>query len=178
MNIATNAWLRKAVAEMPSFRPGIWYDPVSDCLIYLKEDCSYRAQVVDSSLTVLLHPNENRSVGIKLKSIKFVLQALNATERNVKSFSLKSAIEIAEKQSHKKFLERGLSDEDGNRWSAYYKEAERFVQGVEIHDKSFVTTLNSHAKKSTQPRSSSKFFPTEQEEGMAMALAFVEQSQD
>jgi hypothetical protein len=43
-----------------------------DFLLYLKEDCSYRADRVDQFLTLLWHPYKDELVGIKLKGIRVI----------------------------------------------------------------------------------------------------------
>ncbi len=49
-----------------------------DCLIYLREDCSYRAVRLNAYTTVLLHPYEDRPVGVKLKGMRFLNERLKA----------------------------------------------------------------------------------------------------
>lgn len=65
-------------AELPEFRVEAKYIAPMDCLIYLREDCSYRAIRLDPFRTVLLHPAEDRAVGVKLKGVQFVLERLRA----------------------------------------------------------------------------------------------------
>jgi hypothetical protein len=59
------------------FSPKACYHQSMDFLIYLNEDCSYRADRVDKFLTLLWHPNEERLVGIKLKSFLALFNAAN-----------------------------------------------------------------------------------------------------
>jgi hypothetical protein len=56
-----------------------------DCLIYLREDCSYRAVRLNPYQTVLLHPYEEKPVGIKLKGITFLCDRLKAVLRATKA---------------------------------------------------------------------------------------------
>lgn len=49
------------------FKPCVGYYSAMNLILYLNEDCSYRAQYVDSFLEVLWHPYEDKIVGIKLK---------------------------------------------------------------------------------------------------------------
>ncbi|MGH6822731.1 MAG: hypothetical protein ACRECP_04070 [Methylocella sp.] len=69
--------------ELPEFRAGAKYIAPMDCLIYLREDCSYRAIRLDAFRTVLLHPTEDRAVGVKLKGMRFVLERLRAILKSV-----------------------------------------------------------------------------------------------
>lgn len=69
--------------QLPEFRDGAKYIAPMDCLIYLREDCSYRAIRLDPSRTVLVHPTEDRAVGVKLKGMQFVLERLRAILKSV-----------------------------------------------------------------------------------------------
>lgn len=59
-------------SEEGGFRPVTRYYPPMDFLLYLKEDCSYRADRVDQFLTLLWHPYKDELVGIKLKGIRVI----------------------------------------------------------------------------------------------------------
>ncbi|MEI7511894.1 MAG: hypothetical protein WCK01_00330 [Candidatus Uhrbacteria bacterium] len=80
MDNATNtAWLAgmmngEARETTLPFRPVAQYHPEMDCMLYLREDCSYRADRVDLFLTLLWHPYEQRAVGIKLKGFRFLFE--------------------------------------------------------------------------------------------------------
>jgi len=65
------------------FRPVAKYIPAMDCLIYLREDVSYRAIRLDQYRTVLLHPQEDRAVGVKLKGMRFVTEKARVVLRSV-----------------------------------------------------------------------------------------------
>jgi hypothetical protein len=52
------------------------YYPEMDFMLYLNEDCSYRADRVDQFLTILFHPDSEKVVGIKLKGFKFLFERL------------------------------------------------------------------------------------------------------
>ena len=69
--------------ELPEFAPGAKYFAPMDCIIYLREDCSYRAVRIDALRTVLLHPTEDRPVGIKVKGALFVAERLRAILRSI-----------------------------------------------------------------------------------------------
>lgn len=58
------------------FTPNARYYPSMDFLLYLREDCSYRADRVDAFLTILWHPTEDHLVGIKLKGFRFLFRRL------------------------------------------------------------------------------------------------------
>ena len=60
------------------FGPVARYDKSMDFLLYINEDCAYRADRVDAFLTVLWHPDDERLVGLKLKGFKFLFQQLKA----------------------------------------------------------------------------------------------------
>ena len=80
------------------FAPVARYYPEMDFVLYLNEDCSYRADRVDTFLTVLWHPLDNRLVGVKIKGFKFIFTQLEKIidDLNDKDFiPLVKAIEIA-----------------------------------------------------------------------------------
>lgn len=60
------------------FSPKARYYPALDFLMYLNKDCSYRADRVDSWLTLLLDPQEDVLVGLRLKGFKFLFERLKA----------------------------------------------------------------------------------------------------
>ena len=62
----------------PPFRPVARYHPDMDILIYVREDCSYRADRVDAFLTVLYDPYADELVGLKLKGFKFLFKQLQS----------------------------------------------------------------------------------------------------
>ena len=64
---------------LPSFKPSAMYIAPMDCILYLREDCSYRAvKKTHQYTTVLLHPYEDRPVGVKLKGMRYLNERLNA----------------------------------------------------------------------------------------------------
>lgn len=66
-------WRDRAI---PDFEPRARYYAPMDCVIYLKEDLSYRADRVDDYLTLLWHPHERRAIGIKIKGFRFLFERL------------------------------------------------------------------------------------------------------
>lgn len=62
--------------EAEPFRQAARYYPAMDHLLYLTEDCSYRADRVDEWLTLLWHPHRLDLVGIKLKGIRAIFKGL------------------------------------------------------------------------------------------------------
>jgi hypothetical protein len=71
----TAAW---GDGEVKEFKPGARYYEPMDCVIYLKEDVSYSADRIDTFLTLLWHPHENRPVGVKLKGFRWLFQRWQA----------------------------------------------------------------------------------------------------
>lgn len=80
-----------------SFSPVARYYSAMDFVLYLNTDCSYRADRVDSFLTVLWHPQKEELVGIKLKGFNFLFERLRAIlDLGDKDFiPLVKALEIA-----------------------------------------------------------------------------------
>lgn len=60
--------------DSDGFRPVARYYPAMDHLLYLNEDCTYRADRVDEWLTLLWHPYKWELVGIKLKGIRAIFR--------------------------------------------------------------------------------------------------------
>lgn len=58
------AW---GILELGEFKPGLFYYPAIDWLLYLSEDCAYRAgTLVPGVVDILWHPHEDRIVGLKI----------------------------------------------------------------------------------------------------------------
>jgi len=53
-----------------------------DVLLYLEEDIAYRADRVDSFLTLLWHPDKEEAIGVKLKGFRFLFQRLQSILRS------------------------------------------------------------------------------------------------
>lgn len=64
--------------EESKFAPVARYYSAMDLMLYVSEDCSYRASRIDAFLTVLLHPQDDRVVGIKLKGVRFLFERVKA----------------------------------------------------------------------------------------------------
>ena len=62
--------------ESGPFTPVARYYPAMDHLLYLREDCPYRADRVDEWLTLLWHPYRWEVVGLKLKGIRVIFKEL------------------------------------------------------------------------------------------------------
>jgi hypothetical protein len=67
-----------APATADKFKPVARYYADMDFMLYVNENCSYRADRVDAFLTVLWHPQDDRLVGIKLKGFKLLFDQLRA----------------------------------------------------------------------------------------------------
>lgn len=82
MNALAELWTQHA--PLAPFEPSAKYIASMDCLIYLREDCSYRAVRLNSYQTVFLHPQEDRPVGVKLKGLRYLHHRLQAILRAAK----------------------------------------------------------------------------------------------
>jgi hypothetical protein len=60
------------------FQPCAHYYDAMDSVLYLQEDVSYRADRVDTFLTLLWHPQDDRVVGVKLKGWRYLFQRLQS----------------------------------------------------------------------------------------------------
>lgn len=57
-----------------------YYEPM-DFLLYLRDDLPYRADRVDSFLTLLWHPYQDQAIGVKLKGFRFLFERMQAIFR-------------------------------------------------------------------------------------------------
>lgn len=71
-------WVPAERDPLPEFKPMTRYFAAMDCLIYLKEECPYRAVRLNTRTTVLLHPYEDRAVGVKVKGVRYLHEKLKA----------------------------------------------------------------------------------------------------
>ncbi len=78
MTTLTALWECKDPSALPSFKTTAKYIPGMDCLIYLREDCSYRAVRLNEYTTVLLHPYEETPVGVKFKGVRHLHERASA----------------------------------------------------------------------------------------------------
>jgi hypothetical protein len=91
MSTLASLWTEHQSGPIPEFRPAARYIAAMDCLIYLREDCSYRAVRLNPYQTILLHPYEDRPVGIKLKGVTFLRGRLKAILAAAKTTTIDSA---------------------------------------------------------------------------------------
>jgi hypothetical protein len=84
MTTITALWASKhATDDESTFTPSAKYIPAMDCLIYLREDCSYRAVRLNPYTTVLLAPYEDRPVGVKFKGVRQMYERLGSIARSL-----------------------------------------------------------------------------------------------
>ena len=84
MTTITKLWASAhASSGSDAYVPTAKYIPAMDCLIYLREDCSYRAVRLNQSLTVLLAPYEDRPVGVKFKGVREMYERLGSIARSL-----------------------------------------------------------------------------------------------
>jgi hypothetical protein len=102
MTTLAEGWTKAHDSAIPKFQPCARYIAPMDCLIYLREDCSYRAVRLNAYQTVLLHPYEDRPVGVKLKGMRFlhtrlraILKAAKVADANLEGFALIAFWELA-----------------------------------------------------------------------------------
>ena len=131
-------------STLGQFLPGARYYEPMDCVIYLKEDVSYRADRVDAFLTLLWHPQEQKAVGVKLKGFHWLFQRWQAYCRDEQDLAvpdeqfvpLVKAIEIALTARLGEILTRG-AESDRNEERAHIEE--RYQRAKEIVDSVSVT---------------------------------------
>ncbi len=113
------------------FIPVARYQPAMDSLVYINEDCSYRADRVDIYLTLLWHPYEDRLVGIKLKGFKFVFEKLKSimSLKDEDFLLLTKALELAMVGGAAEVIMRRAEKE---RIERKYKEACEFARDIKV----------------------------------------------
>lgn len=69
--------------EIPeAFAPRACFFEPMDCIVYLKEDVSYRAVRLSPHVTVLIDPyDQNKAVGVKIKGFRTIIERLAAILR-------------------------------------------------------------------------------------------------
>jgi hypothetical protein len=83
MTTLADLWTGIHSGPLPKFEPVARYIAPMDCLIYLREDCSYRAVRLNTHTTILLHPYDDRPVGVKLKGMRFLHEKLRTILRSL-----------------------------------------------------------------------------------------------
>jgi hypothetical protein len=78
MTTLADLWKPFHEGPLPAFAPAARYIAPMDCLIYLREDVSYRAVRLKRFTTVLLHPYEDRAIGVKVKGVRHLYERMNA----------------------------------------------------------------------------------------------------
>ena len=81
MTTITELWAGQCAYGDAEYEPTAKYIQSMDCLIYLREDCSYRAVRLNPQVTVLLAPYEDRPVGVKFKGVRQMYERLGSIAR-------------------------------------------------------------------------------------------------
>jgi hypothetical protein len=120
-------------APLAKFEPVARYIAPMDCLIYLREDCSYRAVRLNAYTTVLLHPYEDRPVGVKLKGMRFLHERLKAIFKAVHGdagleINLEAFWEVALTADGNESIERA----EGVRQSQLKARAREVIKGAKV----------------------------------------------
>lgn len=128
-NLVSDAWKAPGAGDDERFQPVARFYPNMDFLLYVSEDCSYRADRVDMFLTLLWHPYDERVVGIKLKGFRFIFDRVKATLglEDAQFLPLVQALEVA--------LTGGMAEaiirhEAQDRVVSRYNQARKIAQGV------------------------------------------------
>lgn len=100
MNPAFNDLIAEAPKEdFSPLEPKAKFFAAMDCLIYLTEDKSYRAVRLSPLVTVLLDPHQDYAIGIKIKGVREMVEAVTAFLRGQEivqpSFKLIAVLEYA-----------------------------------------------------------------------------------
>lgn len=135
MELLANEAVKMGVPSQPLERPTTTYVKGMDCLLFLREDCSYRADRVDVYLTVLWHPHEQRLVGIKLKGCSFlfrqIMKAMSLTEDSV--IRLVSVLELVLLAGFAEVIIHDHETKGRDRLERLYSEARGVAADAEIN---------------------------------------------
>jgi hypothetical protein len=117
-----------------SFSPVARYYPNMDYLLYLKEDCSYRADRVDGFLTLMIRPDSDELVGIKLKGFRFLFERIKGILEipDAQFVPLAKALEIALVGAAGQQMMAHAERKNYERVQARYRQAREFAAGVDI----------------------------------------------
>jgi hypothetical protein len=123
--------ITNSLKEERGFKPIARYYESMDFLLYLNEDCSYRADRVSGFITVLLHPQEDRLVGLKLKGFKFLFNHLknHSSLRENDFVPLIKVLELAFTMGIGETLVNSLQLD---RLEKMYKEAADIIEGIDL----------------------------------------------
>lgn len=119
------------------FCAGAHYFQSMDCVIYLREDVSYRAIRVSKTLSVLLAPDQDRVVGVKIKGVTHLAERLFAVleaaghpvdERN--RVRLRALLEMA--FTSEDFAVDRMNEAEAQRRAALTQRAKAFLQSDQV----------------------------------------------
>lgn len=118
-------------ATHEGFAPVARYYSAMDLVMYLREDCSYRADRVDMWLTLLWHPYEDVLVGIKLKGVRFLFDRVKQIVglRDDDFLPLVSLLEAALVGGMTESALEGLAD---GRMEKLYEQAREIARDVRL----------------------------------------------
>jgi len=110
------------------FEPTAYFDSEMDQLVYLTSNASYRAERVDSYLTILWDARELRIIGIKLKGFRSLFDELKAARLVEEShfFPLCKAISML-MQRMVASANPAKDEPPYKQRASWYKKAEEFV---------------------------------------------------
>ena len=133
------AALEEAFAASPAteFRASAHYFRSMDCVIYLREDVSYRAVRVSRPLSVLLAPDADRVVGVKIKGVSYLAERLFAVMEAVgrpvdepKRVKVRALLELA--FTSQDFARHRMNEAEAQRRDRLAERAKEFLQADQI----------------------------------------------
>ena len=113
------------------FEPGAHYSERMDQAIFLNEDCSYRAKSISEKVSILMHPQEDRLVGVKINGAGHLAKGLSSilSEEGQPTATFNQLFLIA--MASEQYKERSMPEADLLRRRELASKAEAFLRQEE-----------------------------------------------
>ena len=115
------------------FQPIAAYFSAMDFVLYLREDCAFREDRIDATLTILLHPQEDRAVGVRLKGFRALYESVcerfPVLRKHLPFAKLVEALEIGMRNGNGDDL---VNDASARRRRKAYERAKELLRDAEL----------------------------------------------
>lgn len=115
------------------FQPITAYFAAMDFVLYLREECAFREDRIDGTLTLLLHPHKDRPVGVRLKGFRAlyesVCERVPVLRKHLPFDKLVEALEVG---MHNDKGDALVNDATARRRRKAYERAKELLQDAEL----------------------------------------------